>query len=134
VAGYGGPGAEHVVLAPELLRTLSRLLDDGRVDAESRGLICRGVAYFATPDDVAAAGSHGERGYLDQVYASLWVLRRLRTNLPIQVLEDAWEGEGSVVEFLGAELPAVEGLLGPEGCGQVQRYLGFSAVGESWRG
>lgn len=126
LAHYSGPQAEQIQLAPDLFRALANLLDDGRVHDEARALICQALAYYITPFDVLPEEVHGDEGYLDQVYLCLWVLNRLRVELPEHVLDQAWEGEGELSELLAEELPKAEAALGEEAVGQVRRYVGLA--------
>lgn len=121
---YAGPHEDVVRLAPELYRALTNLLDDGRVHDSARGMICRAVAYFVMPFDVLPEEVHGGEGFLDDVYFALWTLRSLGEELPEHVLEDAWEGEGLLVELLDEVLPEVEALLEAEDREQIHRYVG----------
>lgn len=127
LAHYGGRYAEQIQLAPDLFLTLSNLLDDGRVHNEARALVCQGLAYFITPFDVLPEEVHGDEGYLDQVYLCLWVLNRLREELPEHVLEEAWEGEGDLTDLVDDELPRVEAALPEEAGERVRRYVGVGA-------
>lgn len=129
LAHYAGPHADTVMLAPELYRCLTELLEDGRVHAEARGLICRAAAYFVVPFDVLPEEVHGAEGFLDDVYFALWTLDRLREELPAHVLEDAWEGEGLLTDLLDGELPRVRALLGAGDREQIHRYVGARREG-----
>ncbi len=106
----------------------ANLLEDGRVDAESRQRINAALAYFVTPFELMPRELHGPEGYLDQAYLCLWTVERLRDELPEHVLADAWEGEGEVLEITREVLPAVEAEIGPEGAEQLGRYLGLEEL------
>lgn len=102
------------------------LLDDGRVHNEARALICQALAYFVTPFDVLPEEVHGAEGYLDQVYLCLWVIGRLRRELPEHVLEEAWEGEGDLSGLVHEALPKVQTAVGAEARAKVLRYVGLA--------
>ena len=125
IANYHGRYAEQVWLLPDLFRLLTNLLDDGRVDSESRRKICVALAYFITPFEVMPKEFHGPEGYLDQIYLSLKILGSLRENLAENVLHSAWEGEGDIVEIITQEMPILKEIIGQDGLDQVDRYLGL---------
>jgi len=126
IAHYRGRFADQVWLVPDLFRMLTNLLEDGRVDAESRRLITTALAYFITPFELLPKELHGPEGYLDQVYLCLWVVNELRGALPDHVLEDAWEGEGEAISIIKQELPVVEKQIGQGEIAQMLRYLGLA--------
>ncbi len=125
VAHYAGRYAEHVRLAPDLLRMLFNLLDDGRVHNEARAQICQAVAYFVTPFEILPRDVHGAEGYLDQVYLCLLVVARLRGELPEHLLETAWEGEGDVESLVTETLPEIGQALPKADVDRVLRYVGL---------
>lgn len=126
VAHYRGKFAPQVWLVPDLFRMFGNLLEDGRVDSESRRLITAGLAYFVTPFDLFPQELYGAEGYFDQVYLCLWITAQLREQLPEHVLAEAWEGEDDILEIVKDELPGLEETVGQEGVQQLRRYLGLS--------
>jgi uncharacterized membrane protein YkvA (DUF1232 family) len=125
IAHYRGRYAEQVCLAPDLFRMFGNLLDDGRVHAEARNKIVVAIAYFITPFELMPRDSYGPEGYLDQVYFCLRTVADLRQELPDWLLEDAWEGEGSVIGILD-ELPEIKEHLEPQAEEVLARYLGLT--------
>lgn len=126
VDGYEGPRAEAVSLGPDLYVALSNLMEDGRIHDEARGLVCRAIAYFIMPFDVLPEELYGAEGYLDDVYFCLWTLDRLSGELPGHILEDAWEGEGLLLDVVEELLPAARDALETSDREKILRYVGLS--------
>jgi hypothetical protein len=59
-------------------------------------------------------------------------LNRLREHLPDQVLEEAWEGEGEIIQIAEEELPRLGAALG-EDAERVLRYTGLLGKEAAWR-
>ncbi len=93
VGSYRGNLDDVVILAPDLFRFLTNLLEDARVPAEARRLITAALAYFVAPYDVEPEEIYGPRGFLDDVFLGASVARALREFLPAEVLETAWEAD-----------------------------------------
>lgn len=103
----------------------SNLLEDSRVDSESRHLITTALAYFITPFDLFPEEMYGAEGYLDQAFICLRVISSLKENLPEHVIAEAWEGEGEIYDIVTEELPGLEETVGDEGAEKIYRYLGL---------
>lgn len=128
VAHYRGRFASQIWLVPDLFRMLTNLLEDGRVDAPARRRIACCLAYFITPFELYPKELYGAEGYLDQVCLCLQTVKSLAEALPAHVLEEAWEGEGDILEIVARELPALEAELGPAGLQLMCKYLGLSSA------
>jgi uncharacterized membrane protein YkvA (DUF1232 family) len=128
LAHYQGPHADLILLAPDLYAALGNLLEDGRVHNEARALVCQGMAYFITPYDVFPEETYGSEGYLDDVFLALWVLNRLKEELPEAVLERAWRGEEHDFTALVEDcLHQLERVIPLEDRRKVLRYVGLEA-------
>ena len=125
VRDYRGEGDEIVNLAPDLFRFLTNLLEDSRVDAAARRLICAALAYFVAPYDVEPEEIYGPRGFVDDVYLCASVARELRTLLPAAVLETAWEAEFPFEETIDRAYERARAALG-ERTTDVLRYVGLA--------
>lgn len=131
VTHYQGRCHEQVWLAPELYRFLGNLLDDGRVHRTARGKIVAALAYFITPFEAMSRDLLAAEGYLDQVYLCLKVISELEEELPEWLLEEAWEGEGTVKDLIEEDLPLVEAELELDDRESISRYLGLDT--EEWK-
>lgn len=126
---YRGEYAAQVWLTPDLYRILGSLLDDGRLPTTARREVLSALAYFAAPFQVLRSDEEGAEGYLDQVYVSLEVIRRLRDReLPEWLIEDHWEGEGEICRIADSDLPILREHLGAEAVDALHRYLALEAT------
>jgi len=125
IVHYRGKFADQVWLVPDLYRMFSNLLEDSRVDSESRHLITTALAYFITPFDLFPEEMYGAEGYLDQAFICLRVISNLQDNLPEHVISEAWEGEGEISDIVTDELPGLEETVSGEGAEKIYRYLGL---------
>lgn len=128
VAHYRGRCYEQVWLAPELYRLLGNLLDDGRVHKAARRNILAGIAYFITPFEAMSRELYAAEGYLDQVYLCLLIIKQLQDELPDWLLEECWEGEGTVSELLEVDLPLLTDELDSDDREAISRYLGLDEI------
>jgi len=126
IVHYRGKFADQVWLVPDLYRMFSNLLEDSRVDLDSRHLITAALAYFITPFDLFPEELYGAEGYLDQAFICLWVISCLQDELPAHVIAEAWEGEGEISDIVLTELPTLKETISLEGEGQILRYLGLT--------
>jgi len=128
VAHYRGRFANQIWLVPDLFRMLTNLLEDGRVDSAARHRIVSALAYFITPFELFPKQLHGPEGYLDQAWLCLQTVKHLNAVLPAHVLEQAWEGEGEILDIVNRELPMLESEIGNEGIQLISKYLGLQAA------
>ncbi|MCX7623070.1 MAG: DUF1232 domain-containing protein [Thermomicrobium sp.] len=125
VRGYRGDVDEIVLLAPDLFRFLTNLLEDPRVHATARQLVCAALAYFVVPYDVEPEEIYGPRGFVDDVYLCAYVARVLRAMLPADVMEVAWDAEFPLFETIDRVYEQARQVLG-ERTDAVLRYVGLT--------
>jgi uncharacterized membrane protein YkvA (DUF1232 family) len=87
-------------------------------------LITAALAYFVAPFDVEPEEVYGPRGYLDDLFLCAYVLEELRSLVPLQVLEDAWEAEFELVPTVQTVLEQSAAALGSKR-DDVLRYVGL---------
>lgn len=102
VTEYRGEFDDIVLLVPDFFRLLTNLLEDARVSKEARMLINAAIAYFVAPYDVHPEEVYGPFGYLDDLFLCAYVIRELRSLLPDEVMEDAWEAEFDLKQITDA--------------------------------
>ncbi len=93
ITGYRGEFDDIVLLVPDFFRLLTNLLEDARVAKKARMLINAAIAYFVAPYDVQPEEVYGPFGYLDDLFLCTYVIRELRSLVPHEVMENAWEAE-----------------------------------------
>jgi uncharacterized membrane protein YkvA (DUF1232 family) len=101
IAEYEGKHDDWIYLAPEWYRLLTNLLDNPRLPVRLKPLVCCGIAYFILPADVIPEEVYGPYGYVDDIFFSAYVADQVaRLSGDPELLRDAWEGEGEVLELV----------------------------------
>lgn len=117
VDGYAGPHDRAVRRAPEVFELFCRLFSFDQVDRSSRQMVNGVLAYFVAPGDVMPEDTMGPYGLLDDLFVASHAYRLLRRELPADVVNAAWRGEGDVDEVMDlvhAESKAAMGKKGRE--------------------
>ena len=73
---YTGEYESFIDYGPALFKVLCDLLNCD-VDESLRLPICGAIAYYVTPDDVIPEQIYGPYGYIDDIYLSSYVLKRV---------------------------------------------------------
>ncbi len=120
VAGYAGPDADLIKLAPNLFKTLANLLDEPTLDASLRMQVAAAMGYFVSPFD-AVPESEGPHGWLDDIFVALHVLRAARDSVGDGPLDLAWNGQNYSSQMLDDSYERCRGGLH----GQEQAALRF---------
>ena len=100
VEDYQGSRQRAVVLAPEVFTFFARLLVDHRLSRDARHVVTSVLAYFVTPDDVMPEAELGPLGLMDDLYAASHAYRMLRRELPVEMLQAAWQGDEDLDEAM----------------------------------
>jgi len=90
---YGGDFSEIVVHAPKIYGLLCRLLDSKNISTGDRNRISSVIAYFILPKDIFPEELFGTKGYLDDIYLCLHILRELEEKYEIEELIEYWDGD-----------------------------------------
>lgn len=101
---YGEEGARILLVVPDLVVLLWRLIKDDRVPAEKKVFLVAALAYWILPIDLIPEGLIGVIGYADDIYITLYVLNDLINNVDEQVIRDNWPGEEDVIKFIKESL------------------------------
>lgn len=111
---YKGKKEEIIELAPELFRLMTNLLEDHRTPKKAKPLINAAVAYFVAPYDVTPEEVYGPLGFMDDIFICLYVIKRLRKIMEVELLEDNWEGVESIFDIVNEAYPIVEKHIGDD--------------------
>ena len=124
VAGYEGDYRELIIAAPDILRLLDDLLGYGGLTREHRQHITAAIAYFVSPYDVLSEPVFGYMGYIDDLYLASYTLRRVLDDLPVDVVEGFWKGEGDLRSVVDEVYDTSSRLLGSK-VGEILVYVGL---------
>lgn len=73
---YTGEYESFIDYGPQLFKLLCDLLN-ADVDYSLRLPICGAIAYYVTPEDVIPENVYGPYGYIDDIYLSSYVLKKV---------------------------------------------------------
>lgn len=114
IKGYKGKKEEIIELAPELFKLMTNLLEDHRTPNKAKPLVNAAIAYFVAPYDVIPEEVYGPIGFMDDIFLCLYVIKRLREIIEVELLEDNWEGMESLLGIVNEVYPIVEKSVGDD--------------------
>ena len=121
VPGDGYPLLDLVLLLPDLVVLLARLVREPRVPRLAKAIALGGLAYVASPIELLPELVFGPFGLIDDLAVALAALSRILNHVHPDLVESHWPGRGSVLALLKRATRRVESLLGRA----VARALGF---------
>lgn len=115
VRGYAGAYERSVLRAADVYDLYAQLFADARVEREARQIVNGVLAYFVAPGDAMPEDTLGPYGLLDDLFVAAHAFRRLRRELPDEVIVAAWRAEGDVDEVLAAVYTESRAAVGKKG-------------------
>ena len=113
VEGYDGEHAGLIMQAPALYRLLTRLLDDPNLPGRLRPLVILSIAYFILPNDIMPEDLAGAANYVDDIFLAAFISDQIWRELEIDtILTDNWDGNGDILDLIGAILAQETALIG----------------------
>ncbi|NYB52407.1 MAG: DUF1232 domain-containing protein [Methanobacteriaceae archaeon] len=101
LASYDGDYASFIDHGPTLYKLLTDVLNDENITNKMRLEISAAIAYYVIPMDVIPEQIYGPYGYIDDIYISAYVIKKIAKDLSYELLEKYWIGSGkleSIVE------------------------------------
>ena len=92
--------APFIDCGPNLFILLCDLLDDKRISRNSRLEIGAAISYFVVPNDVIPEEIYGPYGYIDDIFVSVYVLRKVAKEFGYDFLQDLWNHDTDVKEVM----------------------------------
>ena len=86
---YSGEYASFIDCGPNLFKLLCNLLDHD-INKELRSDICSAIAYYVVPMDIIPEQVYGPYGYIDDIYLSVFVLKRVAKEYDYDFLQLVW--------------------------------------------
>jgi uncharacterized membrane protein YkvA (DUF1232 family) len=112
----GKDGSRHayvdfVLVAPDILHLLYRLMLDPGVRGSDKAKIAGAFMYFVTPVDLLAEAFFGPIGFLDDVALAAVVLSQI-IHVNREAVERNWAGNQNVIALIEKILVSAEAMLG----------------------
>ena len=92
---YDGEYASFIDCGPNLFKLLCDLLDED-IDRESRLEINAAISYYVVPMDVIPEQIYGPYGYIDDIFISVYVLKKISEKYSYDLLQEVWENDNDV--------------------------------------
>lgn len=89
---YSGKYKNILIHAPNIYATLCKLLDSKNISESYRNILSSAIAYFILPKDIFPEDIFGTRGYIDDVYLCLFILRKIEKEYEIEEILECWDG------------------------------------------
>ena len=93
---YQGEYASFIDHGPLLFKLLTDVLDSENINADLRLEISAAIAYYVVPMDVIPEQVYGPYGYIDDIFITVYVIKKIADNFGYEFLEKQWNGEGNL--------------------------------------
>jgi uncharacterized membrane protein YkvA (DUF1232 family) len=110
--GAGFKYAQLLLLAPDLLHLLTRLVLDQRIPAAQKAPLGAAIAYFLSPVDLLPEAILGPAGYVDDIALAAFALSRLINAGHGAVAKELWAGDGDLLESIQRILEVADEMVG----------------------
>ena len=98
--GYDGEYAYFINCGPNLFNLLCDLLSEKEISRDMRLEISAAIAYYVAPDDIIPEEIYGPYGYIDDIFVSVYVLRKVAKEFGYDFLQNLWKHETDVKEVM----------------------------------
>jgi uncharacterized membrane protein YkvA (DUF1232 family) len=110
--GAGFKHAQLLLLAPDLLHLLTRLLLDPRIPGAQKAPLGAAIAYFLSPVDLLPEALLGPAGYVDDIALAAYAISRLINAGHGAVAKELWAGDGDLLERIQRILEVADEMVG----------------------
>ena len=98
--GYEGEYAYFINCGPNLFNLLCDLLSQKEISREMRLEISAAIAYYVAPDDIIPEEIYGPYGYIDDIFISVYVLRKIAKEFGYDFLQNLWKHDTDVKQVM----------------------------------
>lgn len=96
---FRGDFDDFILHVPNFFRLLTNLLNKD-IDREDRRKINCALGYFVAPSDVIPEEIYGPLGYIDDIFLCCYVVKDLKEEHGIELLESCWKSDEDLEEVL----------------------------------
>lgn len=118
--------ADLLLVAPDLLHLLCRLVLDARVPSADKARLAATIAYFVSALDFVPEFVLGPVGYLDDVGLAALVLHKLIGEGLADVAKEHWAGDRDLLQLLQRILDGASQAIGSGLWGRLARIAGIA--------
>jgi uncharacterized membrane protein YkvA (DUF1232 family) len=116
--------ADYLLLLPDFVHLIIRLVLDRRVPMEVRTQTAAVLAYIVLPFDLMPEGLVGPVGFADDLLLAALMVRRLMTTVPQEVVLDHWTGSQELMQTIKKILDVADEMVGSRLWNRLQRMVG----------
>ena len=98
--GYEGEYAYFINCGPNLFNLLCDLLSQKEINRQMRLEISAAIAYYVAPDDIIPEEIYGPYGYIDDIFISVYVLRKVAKEFGYDFLQNLWKHDTDVKKVM----------------------------------
>lgn len=96
---YDGEYASFIDCGPNLFKLLCDILDED-IDKQTRLEINAAISYYVVPMDVIPEQIYGPYGYIDDIFVSVYVLKRIAEKYSYDLLQEIWDRDNDIQEVI----------------------------------
>ena len=97
---FEGDYASFIDCGPNLFNLLCDLLSQKEIKKDMRLEISAAIAYYVAPDDVIPEEIYGPYGYIDDIFISVYILRKVADEFGYEYLQNLWKHDSNVKEIM----------------------------------
>ena len=97
---FEGDYASFIDCGPNLFNLLCDLLSQKEIKKDMRLEISAAIAYFVAPDDIIPGEIYGPYGYIDDIFISVYILRKVADEFGYDYLQNLWKHDSNVKEIM----------------------------------
>ena len=97
---FEGEYASFIDCCPNLFNLLCDLLSQKEIKKDMRLEISAAIAYYVAPDDVIPEEIYGPYGYIDDIFISVYILRKVADEFGYEYLQNLWKHDSNVKEIM----------------------------------
>ncbi len=97
---FEGDYASFINSGPNLFNLLCDLLSQKEIKKDMRLEISAAIAYFVAPDDIIPEEIYGPYGYIDDIFISVYILRKVADEFGYDYLQNLWKHDSNVKEIM----------------------------------
>ena len=97
---FEGDYASFIDCGPNLFNLLCDLLSQKEIKKDMRLEISAAIAYFVAPDDIIPEEIFGPYGYIDDIFISVYILRKVADEFGYDYLQNLWKHDSNVKEIM----------------------------------
>jgi len=97
---FEGEYALFINCGPNLFTLLCDVLNNKKLSKESRLEINAAIAYYVIPNDVVPEDIYGPYGYIDDIFVSVFVLRKIADIHGYEFLQEIWRYDNDLKEVM----------------------------------